>query len=293
MECSYSRISISLFCLVLLSTGAGISAQDLISDVTTSAQDENKALEIKAGKFWSGVLQVAESARLEEHQAVFDHVQQVIDELPKENAHVQDLLREALMRVKRAENTVFLQRLNAQQLSLDSLASTDAGKTSAQEASGFAVFSSTLRRFVTGEGRHKNAGAYPERLMKQVMDRQEKILPLLQGTAENAGSVLEDCRLGTKISFDVRKYDIYNRGVPKTPKAADDAADELIKVSGEVRKSFTSLIIGTVKSIAADTETKTEKPAVTVVRSEVAKQSNLLRESLENQKAQEENIINL
>ena len=51
--------------------------------MTTSAQDESKALEIKANKFWSGVLQVAESARVEEHAAAFERVQDVIDSLPK------------------------------------------------------------------------------------------------------------------------------------------------------------------------------------------------------------------
>lgn len=285
---AYSSSPLLLGAFLVLLAFSGARAQELISDVTTSAQDESKALEIKANKFWSGVLQVAESARVEEHAAAFDRVQDVIDSLPKENSHVAELLQDALTRVKRADSTVFRQRLVAEKISLDSLAK--GGGVDADEASGFEVFGSTLRRFVTGEGRHKGAGAYPERLQKQVLDRQDKILPLLQGTAQEAGNVLEDCRLGTKLSFDVRKYDIYNRGVPKTPKVADDAADELIKVSGEVRKSFTSLIIGTVKSIAADTETKTEKPAVTVVQSALSK--NILQNSLQNRNT-EENLINL
>lgn len=289
----HSTIFSATSLLLLLASSGSVAAQELISDVTTSGADESKALQIKAEKFWSQVLQVAESAKLDEHTKTYERVEKVIGALPPENSHVAGLMREALTRVKRADETVFRQRLQAEQLSTDSL--TDVGLDQALrddgQAEGFGAFGAAIRRFVTGEGTHKGAGMYPERLHKQIMNRQDQILPLLEGTAKQAGNVLEDCRLGTKLSFDVRKYDIYNRGVPKTPKEADDAADELIRVSGEVRRSFTSLIVGTVKSIAADTETKAEKPSVTVIRSAIStSQRNLLQRP---GATVEENVINL
>jgi len=37
-------------------------------------------------------------------------------------------------------------------------------------------------------------------------------------------------------SWGFRKYDIYNKGVPKTPQAADDVADRIIDAAGETRR---------------------------------------------------------
>merc|ERR1719352_228538 len=144
-----------------------------------------------------------------------------------------------------------------------------ADKLSERPASGLSSFSfftggqnflrAALSKIMDGRG-------YSQRLVKHVEQRQGEILPLLRGAAESTGSLLSDCRLASKRSFDVRKYDIYNRGVAKTPKEANEVADRIIDAVKETRHLFTHSIIEAVNGITRDVQGQQEDASVTVTR---------------------------
>merc|ERR1719277_398984 len=117
-----------------------------------------------------------------------------------------------------------------------------------------------LQRFVSG-------GQYSEKLIEHVEQRQADILPVLQGVAGSTGSFLSDVTKASKVSFDVLKYDIYNKGVPKTPQAAKDVAYKLVDASGETRHRFMQFITQTVTSIGRDVQEQSQDASATVAQS--------------------------
>jgi len=113
-------------------------------------------------------------------------------------------------------------------------------------------------------------GDYVERLDQQVRDRQSSILPVLRGAAGVTGDVLKDCRLASKRSFDVLKYDIYNRGVPKTPENVKQVANRMVSAAAETRHRFSHFIIGMATSITKDVDSKKVSASATVALSELS-----------------------
>merc|ERR1740117_332913 len=199
---------------------------------------------------------------MEEHLSVYSEVEAAIAGLPTENQHVRDLLSEALMRLKRADEKVFLQAVESNKVAFEQLYN---GPGKAEGVFSFLsggqnFLSQALKRFVGG-------GRYSEKLVKHISTRQGDILPALRGASTVAGDVLKDCRLSSKLSFDVMKYDLYNKGVPKTPKEAKTAADRMVAASGKTRKHFMSGIMAAVGSITRDVVGKSDEPAATVTRS--------------------------
>jgi hypothetical protein len=242
---------------------------EIISDLVTTGTDERRALEAKAEQFWQPVLDAAQATQMDvysgKHLAVYSEVESAIAELPSENQHVRDLLSEALMRLKRADDKVFEQAVESTNVASEKLHN---GPGNFDNVFSFMTggqnwLASTMRRFV-------GSGRYSEKLEKHVSNRQGDILPPLRGISKIAGNVLTDCRLSSKLSFDVMKYDIYNDGVPKTPKAAKDAADRLVIASSETRKHFMAGTMAAVKSITKDVEGKTEDASSTVTASLLA-----------------------
>jgi len=267
MACFSAVASLSFLSLWL--TIAGAFESEIISDLVTTGTDERRALEAKAEQFWQPVLDAAQATQMDvysgKHLAVYTQVESAIAGLPSENQHVRDLLSEALTRLKRADEKVFEQAVESTNVASEKLHN---GPGNFDNVFSFMNggqnwLASTMRRFVGG-------GRYSEKLEKHVSNRQGDILPALRGTSKIAGSVLTDCRLSSKLSFDVMKYDIYNDGVPKTPKAATDAAERLVAASSETRKHFLAGTMAAAKSITKDVEGKTEDASATVTASLLA-----------------------
>lgn len=242
---------------------AQLCSGQVISDLVVSPQDEARALELKAEHFWSSLLQSAEHLRVEEHAQLLSDTEQVLRELPPENTYVRDALREAIDRVRRTSDALLREEASSAQLAADKLAHPGqtrwVGSSILTAFSHSNTFSQAIRRFVGG-------GEYSEKLLAHIRERQADILPTLRGTAAATGGVLTDCRLASKRSFDVLKYDLYNKGVPKTPEGAKQIANRIIKVSGEMRSRFTAHIREMVGQIAGDVEGKHEPAAATVVK---------------------------
>lgn len=186
---------------------------DIISDITAPESDETSALQIKVEQFWTPVLKAAEGVKMEKHWELYADAEAVIAGLPKENDYVKKALREALDHLKRADSLLLKQALQSSNTASEKLKGpVDAG------SGGFSFLTGGQNFLKAALGRFIDGGRYSEKLVNQVEQRQADILPLLRGAASSTGDILSDCRLASQRSSDVRKYDIYNDGVPKTPK---------------------------------------------------------------------------
>jgi len=248
--------------LNLLLSAAAVSAfeSDIISDIVTSAADESRALKMKSEQFWKPMQDAAvEAADLKKTFFAVDDIEAAIANLDDEHQAVRKMLSEGLMHLRHAEDAVAVQ---AQQTSEVSEEESAAGVWSESSPFSFLTggqnyFSLAVRRFIGG-------GHYSERLGHQIQRRQASVLPALRGAQSSTGNVLKDSRLASKLGFDALKYDVYNRKVPKTPKAAVDAANRLVEAAGNVRHRFTNLLTSTVDSVARDSREKHHDAAATV-----------------------------
>lgn len=245
---------------------------EIISDLTTSADDERRALELKAEQFWSPILQAAQESQLDQHLEVYADAEAALAALPAENDHVRGLLTEALTRLKQADEKLMLQGVEASELASEKLAEGPGGDRSSSFSfltGGQNFLSQALQRFVGGAGL-SSSGHYSQRLVTHIQHRQDDILPALRGAASSVGDVLTNCRLASKLSFDVLKYDIYTKGVPKTPEAAKKAAHKLVDASGETRHRFMQGVMSAVGSITKDVQERNSNPSATVTKSLLA-----------------------
>jgi len=249
---------------LLLLLQVAVVRAEIISDVSfvvrASAADESRALELKAEAFWQAILSSAEDIKLVEHANLLEQVDKVVAELPKENVFVRETLATAAERLRRADATMLARAVESSGVASAKL-SAPAGSTEGGSffSGGSNFLKQAIQRFVTG-------GQYTERLTGHVEQRQADILPMLQGVASSTGNVLKDVKEASKLSFDVLKYDIYNKGVPKTPQAAKDIAYKLVDASGETRHRFMSFITQTVSSIGRDAQDKKEDASATVAQ---------------------------
>lgn len=252
---SFARVSTLAIAALLLPAGA-----DIISDITAPVSDEFSALQIKVEKFWKPVMRAADDVKMDTHLQLYADTEAVIKSLPAENDYVRQALTEALAHLKSADETVFKQALQASRVANEKLdAPCDfSGSAFSFFRGGQNFIKSAVSRLV--------GGRYSDKLVEHVGQRQADIIPVLRGTADVTGNVLSDCRLAQKRSFDVGKYDIYNSGVPKTPKNAEDIADRLVEAAGETRRRFTKSITSIVDGIARDEKEKQEEPAAVVTK---------------------------
>lgn len=234
---------------------------DIISDITSPVADERRALEIKSEEFWQLIKQVAQETKLGEHLAVYDDAEAALAAMPAENEHVHALLAEALVHLRRADGKVLEQAVQSSELAAVKLATGPVPESALSFLTGGQNFlSSAIRRFVGG-------GGYENRAAADVTGRQADILPTLRGAAEISGNVLSDCRMASKLSFDLLKYDIYNKGVAKTPEAAKAAAYRVVDAAGQTRHHFMQGIVGMANAIAKDTQEKDVAPSAKVTQS--------------------------
>jgi len=245
--------------LLVLITASGFES-DIISDLVSPAADEGRALDIKTTQFWETIQHSSAASKLNKHSALYAEVEAVMAALPTENSHVKSLLQEALGHLKQADMAVGEHSAESTELASEKLAAKPMGGSMFSFMKGGQNFLSlAIKRFVGGSD-------YADQSSQQVASRQGDVLPALRGAASKTGNVLTDCRLASKLSFDALKYDLYNKGVPKTPKAAEKAAYALAQAAGETRHQFMQSIIGFANALATDTEEKNVNPSAKVTQ---------------------------
>eukprot|EP00929_Paragymnodinium_shiwhaense_P025562 TRINITY_DN1542_c0_g1_i4.p1 TRINITY_DN1542_c0_g1~~TRINITY_DN1542_c0_g1_i4.p1 ORF type:complete len:282 (-),score=83.28 TRINITY_DN1542_c0_g1_i4:38-883(-) len=257
--------SMKLCKMAVMATVVSVRAfeSDIISDLTTTATDEKRALKMKSDDFWQPVLDNAESSKMASaytHLSIYEEVEAALKALPSENAHVKGLLEDALLRLKRADAKVFQQAVDSAEVAAQQLLD---GPTQRDAFSfltgGQNYFTQAIRRFV-------GFGKYSESVGQQVRQRRTDVTPLLRGAADKTSNLLTDCREASNLSFDVLKYDIYNQGVPKTPEDAKAAAHKLAGAIAETRHNFMAGITNVAKGISRDGEEKDMAASATVTK---------------------------
>lgn len=247
----------------ILATGilAPSASADIISDITTSESDEFAALQIKTESFWKPILTAAEEVKMGQHLDLYKEAEDIITKLPAENSYVQKSLRDALEHLKKADEVLFKQALNAVRVATEKLEVPAGGGGSSFSflTGGQNFLKAAIQRFV-------GAGNYHEKVGEHVNERQGDILPLLRGASGASGNILKDTRLAQNLGFDVQKYDIYDETAPKTPQIAKDLADKIVSAAGETRHHFMQSITNTVNSITKDEQEKHEDASATVTK---------------------------
>lgn len=258
------QTSVSL--LAILGFGVASSAlAEIISDLSTSPLDESRALSIKKEQFWRAVMESTDVKSVSKHVQLCDEADAFIEQLPPQNTYVHDKLREASMRLRRANEALLTQAVSTSEEAQKRLAEAGGGASWTDGVSFSNAFSSAIRMFV-GEG------DYFQRLAKDVANRQAETMPVLRGAANSLGGVLGDCRKVSSLGFDIHKYNIYNRGTPETPSSAKALADRFIEAARTTRQEFMALTMGPIHSLVKDTQGKAERPAATVVHAELEQQ---------------------
>jgi len=260
------------------------AASEIYSDLTTAHADEVRALDIKGERFWQPLKKAADSINLKEHVAIYARVEAALTELPAENTYVREKLTEALTRLRRADESVLRQAALTAGVASQKMQA-PLGETPFSFLSGGQNFiGMMLRRFV-------NEGDYAERLSEHIKSRQADILPTLQNAANSLGNFLEDCRLSSKLSFDILKYDIYNKGVPKTPAHVEEIAYAITDAAAQTRRHFTKMIVESANSLANDVVSRSEQPSVTVVKSSLEAEGPVIHAS--DEKNAMEHLVNV
>mmetsp|Transcript_49045 Transcript_49045/g.140445 ORF Transcript_49045/g.140445 Transcript_49045/m.140445 type:complete len:285 (+) Transcript_49045:2-856(+) len=251
----------SVAALVALAAAPALAFDaDIISDITTSAGDERRALDVKRERFWGPMLRSTEAPEIHAHVALYAEAEAAIAGLPAGHDYVRKALQEALEHLRRADSAVLARSRKQAELAAARLAASEGWHGGFSFLTGGQDFvSAAMRRFV-------DFGGYFSQVRGEVQDRRAAVLPALQGASAIAGDVLRDCRAASSRSFDALKHDIYQRGVPKTPPAAKKAADGIVAAAAETRRRFLGLVKAGVTGVTGDAEAAKEKPAATVTR---------------------------
>lgn len=258
--------SLAALLSLLPATVAYEFGSEVISDITAPMADEGRALKIKDEDFWNPVLQAAQRASdAGTHDEVYAAADAAIAELGPEHSYVREALQEAVTKLQQAKAAVRAKAAEQAQVASEQLMAAPSGWDWSETFSFLSggrwgdALRFAIRSFVDG-------GRYGDRLQRDIYKRREEALPALRGASAVAGNVLADCRKATARAFDVLKYDIYTRGVPKTPKAAKEAAEKLVAASGETRSQFLGLVKEVAVGITKDVQAQNDRPSATVTR---------------------------
>jgi hypothetical protein len=192
-------------------------------------------LKVRNDDFWQALIK-ATPRQVQQQFSLCSRARNVFASIPDENSAVRSILAECVDHLQSATNVLLAQSIRSIQIAEGNLSHPG-------------LCSSDLP--VVAQ-RLKGDGGYPEQLVRDMHCRQEEVLPMLQTTTMTAGNVLEDCRLASRRGFDILKYDIYNRGVPKTPANVKEMAQDLIDAAGNTRRQFTSFVTEIALGLACD-----------------------------------------
>lgn len=260
----------NLFALISFS----MSSAEIISDIgiTTrpSAADENQAREIKKEKFWTSMVETTESTHVAEHLLLAAEAENLaLRHLEDKYSYVKEKLVEASKRLREANEALQLQSSDTKEVADKKLNE----NTGSGWNWGFSwengLHLSYSNAFSDARARLVGDGDYSQKVAKDVADRQADVEPVLRSAASKLGDVLTNCRKVSSLGFDILKYDIYNKGVPKTPPEVKAISDKLIAAARITRQEFMGVTMGPVHSLVDDTQAKAERPAATVVRAEM------------------------
>lgn len=249
--------SVIVHCIIQVRSVEVIS--DILGEEKWNAREGNGATE---EIFWDKITNALRDTDYHKHDLVLGRAETAISELDDKNSHVRDLLKTATELLRKVHQILAHNTLEGRDL---------------LPKEGFNVNINHIGHSVSNAlfslpsfNLHESSG---DALRTKRYDNLAKILKV-QDT-----SVLSDLRLATKSCFDAVKYDIYNEGVPKSPKHLAPLAYELVDVSTEMRKSFLGRISKIANAITEDMTLSAKDASKIAVAASVGDQS--VRDSMD------------
>jgi hypothetical protein len=223
-----------------------IVAAEIFSDLTVAEDFQDRALAKRHSHFWNVVESAAAQNQYEEAVA---GLYACLDDVPE--CQVKKILEEALSHLDIAARQQGGQRSGAARVADQALSD---GPTATMVTGPSDFFAKLYGAFVAEERK-----SYQEKLRGQVMERQKRVTQILKDSQR--ADVLTSTRLATKLAFDAQKYDIYNRGVPKTTAEAKAIADKIVELSGKLRKAYLGVVTAIANQITEDVEGLSATPS--------------------------------
>lgn len=205
--------------------------------------------------FWDKITKALKDTDYHKHDVVLERAETAIAQLPDQNFHVRGLLVTATERLRKAHQLLARNALEGSNLLPNG--NFDVGVNNIGQGTN-ALFS--LPSF----NLHEKSG---DVLRIKRYDNLAKILKVQDS------SVLEDLRTATRSCFDAVKYDIYNKGVPKSPEHLTPLAYELVDVSSELRKSFLGRISGIAKAITEEVQESRKGAVKTAIEASIGEKN--------------------
>lgn len=184
--------------------------------------------------FWDKIAKALKDTDYHKHDVVLERAETVIAQLPDENSHVRGLLETATELLRKVHQISAHNTLEGRNMLPKEGFDVNVDDVGQESNALFSLPSFNL---------HESSG---DVLRLKRYENLTKIMKV-QDT-----SVIGDLRAATTSCFDAVKYDIYNKGVPKSPKHLTPLAYELVDVSSEMRKSFLGRITGIANAITED-----------------------------------------
>jgi len=246
-----------LFCS--LAAAEAFGSESIFAIAAPPSGDEERALELKREQFWEPVLHAAEGPEeVRSHTALYAEAEAAIAGLSPEHEYVREAVRDALSHLRRADGAVLAQAAQQAEVASEQLALGE-GRSSGlpPPPGGRGLLAWALQRLA-------GFGGYAPRLRGDIVERQEGVLPALEGAASRTTGVLEDLHAASARSFDALKYDIYHQGAAKTPEAVGKIAKRVIDAVAETRGRFLKLSTASAQVVTRDTESEHADPSALV-----------------------------
>jgi hypothetical protein len=223
-----------------------IAAAEIFSDLTVSEDFQERALEKRHSHFWSVVESAAERSQYEEAVA---GLYACLEDIPE--GKVKTILADALSHLDIAARQQGGQRSGAAKVAEQALSD---GPATTQVTGPTDFFAKLYGAFVAEERK-----TYQEKLRGQVVERQKRVTQILKDSQR--ADVLTNTRLASKLAFDALKYDIYNKGVPKTTEEAKAIANKIVDLSGKLRKAYLGVVTAIATQITEDVQGLSDTPS--------------------------------
>jgi len=219
----------------------GLVAAEMYSDLTLSEEFQENALAKRHEHFWRIV---EESASNNQYAEAVEALHACLSDLP--DSAVKEILAEALSHLELGAAGTHGQNSRAAEVAEDALEN-GPGHTAVRSPSDF--FAKLYGAFIAEEKQ-----GYQAKLRGQVEERQKRSADILKGSL--GADVLTHTRLASKLAFDALKYDIYHKGVPKTPAEAKAIAEKIVELQTAVRRSYLGVVTAIAGQLVEDVQAK-------------------------------------
>jgi len=219
-------------------------------------------------KFWEKIHTALENSDIHRYEKILRRAEDYVPKIPDENHHVYELIEGAITRLRQSQAYLARNVLK------------ECGLTSSQENILFnnsIALMDSIRNLAWGKMPQFNMFNGDGKTKHE--ERMGKMLRLLKVHSDTG--ILTDLRESNKMNFDVVKYDIYNRGVPKTPKELNDIAYELVDLGTDMRRAYLGRITNFANAIvdSVQSEQKVNEVVLNKISAQVKEETKNIESS--------------